>query len=70
LLHSCRRILPDLFPFLQERDAILNCRCLNSSRSDQSISLSGNPFIIRMDDDVEKRYENMKSKKRALSSII
>ncbi|TVU46685.1 hypothetical protein EJB05_06235 [Eragrostis curvula] len=28
---------------LTERDAILNCRCLNSSRSDQSISLSGNP---------------------------
>ncbi|TVU32464.1 hypothetical protein EJB05_24195 [Eragrostis curvula] len=27
-------------------------------------------FIIRMDDDVEMRYENMKSKKRAPSSII
>ncbi|TVT98029.1 hypothetical protein EJB05_56698, partial [Eragrostis curvula] len=29
------------------------------------------PFqLVRMDDDVEKRYENMKSKTRALSNII
>ncbi|TVT98030.1 hypothetical protein EJB05_56699, partial [Eragrostis curvula] len=26
--------------------------------------------LVRMDDDVEKRYENMKSKTRALSNII
>ncbi|TVU26691.1 hypothetical protein EJB05_29247, partial [Eragrostis curvula] len=38
---------------------------------DLSSAHNGNYIhLVRMDDDVEKRYENMKSKTRALSNIV
>ncbi|TVU23354.1 hypothetical protein EJB05_25713 [Eragrostis curvula] len=59
----------DLFSCLQERNAITNCPCRTLSRSNRSISLS--VTFLRIDDDVEKRYESMNSKSsRPLSNTI
>ncbi|TVU17979.1 hypothetical protein EJB05_34042, partial [Eragrostis curvula] len=50
--------------------AVLDLSCAPDERPHHDPT-NRSPFqLVRMDDDVEKRYENMKSKTRALSNII